>query len=103
MKLARRLAVLPIRFYQRCVSPFLPPTCRFRPTCSQYALEALLAHGLLRGTWLALRRIARCHPFARGGFDPVPAPRATAQDGEPGQPTPRPPDVEPRRPAEERP
>lgn len=86
MRLARRLAVLPIRLYQRCISPFLPPTCRFRPTCSQYALEALLAHGLLRGSWLALRRIARCHPFAAGGWDPVPPPRGAPPAGDGGRP-----------------
>lgn len=89
----RRLAVLPIRFYQRCISPFLPPTCRFRPTCSQYALEALLEHGLLRGTWLALRRILRCHPFAEGGYDPLPRPGGAgggAADGpEPSRPAER--------------
>jgi len=72
----RELLVLPIRFYQRFVSPFTPPICRFRPTCSQYALEAILAHGVLRGVWLGARRILRCHPFHDGGFDPVPPPRA---------------------------
>jgi uncharacterized protein len=86
----RRLVVLPIRFYQRCISPLLPPTCRFSPTCSQYAVEALLGHGILGGGWLALRRIARCHPFHAGGYDPVPpgrhGPRAEALADEAEQP-----------------
>ncbi len=71
MRLLRRLAVLPIRFYQRCISPFTPATCRFHPTCSAYALEAILRHGVLRGTWMAIKRLLRCHPFASGGYDPV--------------------------------
>ena len=67
-----RLLILPIRFYQRFVSPMFPPCCRFTPTCSAYAIEALQKHGALRGTWLALRRIARCHPWGGSGYDPVP-------------------------------
>lgn len=66
------LGAAPIRFYRRFLSPLKPPMCRFAPTCSQYAIEALELHGLLRGGWLALRRIARCHPFCDGGHDPVP-------------------------------
>ena len=54
------------------ISPLLPPSCRFTPTCSQYALEALNMHGAIKGTWLALRRISRCHPLNPGGYDPVP-------------------------------
>ncbi|MCX8037766.1 MAG: membrane protein insertion efficiency factor YidD [Candidatus Sumerlaeia bacterium] len=61
-----------IRVYQRGLSPLLPPSCRFFPTCSDYALEALERKGLLAGLWLIVRRLARCHPFCKGGFDPVP-------------------------------
>ena len=61
-----------ISFYQKAISAWFPPSCRFYPTCSQYAKEALLKHGLLRGLFLALKRILRCHPFNPGGFDPVP-------------------------------
>ena len=61
-----------IRAYQRYLSPFLAPSCRFQPTCSAYADEAIERYGSVRGTWLALRRIARCQPFAEPGYDPVP-------------------------------
>lgn len=61
-----------IRGYQLLVSPLLGPRCRFHPSCSQYALEAIELHGALRGTWLALRRLSRCHPWHAGGYDPVP-------------------------------
>ena len=64
--------VLIIRGYQLWVSPLLPAACRYYPTCSAYAIQALEKHGAARGTWLALRRIARCHPFRPGGYDPVP-------------------------------
>jgi len=67
-----------IRAYQLAISPLLGPRCRFYPSCSQYALEALTQHGALRGSWLALRRLARCHPFHAGGYDPVPDPAAAA-------------------------
>jgi putative membrane protein insertion efficiency factor len=70
------LLMLPIRFYQRWISPALPPACRFTPTCSAYALEALERHGAFRGSWLAVRRLARCHPWHPGGDDPVPSPKA---------------------------
>ncbi len=61
-----------IRFYRRFVSPGLPPSCRFSPTCSEYALEAVSRHGALKGGFLALWRILRCNPFCKGGYDPVP-------------------------------
>ena len=61
-----------IRFYQLCVSPFTPPACRFTPTCSNYAVEAIYRHGACVGTWLALKRLARCHPWGGMGDDPVP-------------------------------
>lgn len=69
--LARRLCLAMIRFYQLVVSPLLPPSCRFTPTCSQYAQEAITRYGVRRGGYLALKRILRCHPFSSGGFDPV--------------------------------
>lgn len=70
--LPQRLLALLIGGYQRLLSPLLPPSCRFHPSCSQYALEAINRHGALKGSWLAVRRLARCHPFNAGGFDPVP-------------------------------
>ncbi len=63
------------RVYKRFVSPLLPPACRFEPTCSEYAAEAVELHGVVRGAILAIARLLRCHPFCRGGFDPVPRPR----------------------------
>jgi putative membrane protein insertion efficiency factor len=64
--------VMVVRGYQMIISPLLPPACRYTPSCSQYAIDALQRHGALKGTWLAARRIARCHPFRAGGHDPVP-------------------------------
>lgn len=61
-----------IRFYRRRISPLTPPSCRFQPTCSAYALEAVQRYGAARGAWLTLRRLLRCQPFCKGGFDPVP-------------------------------
>lgn len=76
MKIVRKIAIFPfivlIRFYQVCISPLKPPTCRFTPTCSAYALEALRKHGLFKGSWLAVRRILKCHPWGGSGYDPVP-------------------------------
>lgn len=63
---------LAVKFYRGAISPMLPATCRYTPTCSQYALEALRRHGALKGSWLTLRRIARCHPWGGSGHDPVP-------------------------------
>lgn len=63
---------LPIHFYRYCISPMFPPACRYTPTCSRYALEALRKHGPLKGTWLAVKRICRCHPWGGSGYDPVP-------------------------------
>ena len=68
----KRILVRLIRFYQRSISPGLPPRCRFIPTCSQYALEALEKYGAVKGSWLAFKRILRCNPFHKGGYDPVP-------------------------------
>lgn len=68
----RNPLILMIRGYQLWVSPLLPAACRYYPTCSAYAIEALEKHGPVTGSWLALRRIARCHPFRAGGYDPVP-------------------------------
>jgi len=68
----RSALVLSVRGYQVALSPLLPPSCRYYPTCSQYAIEALERHGAWRGSWLAARRILRCHPFRPGGYDPVP-------------------------------
>lgn len=61
-----------IKIYQKAISPLLPPSCRFYPTCSNYGLEAIETHGAMKGSWLAVRRISKCHPFHEGGFDPVP-------------------------------
>ncbi|MDR1242924.1 MAG: membrane protein insertion efficiency factor YidD [Deltaproteobacteria bacterium] len=66
------LLIYLIRAYQRCISPFLPRSCRFYPTCSAYAIEAIASHGVIKGCLYALWRILRCHPFCAGGYDPVP-------------------------------
>jgi putative membrane protein insertion efficiency factor len=67
-----KLLVMLVRGYQIAISPLLPPACRYTPTCSQYAIEALRRYGALKGGWLTLRRLGRCHPFRAGGHDPVP-------------------------------
>jgi putative membrane protein insertion efficiency factor len=68
----KRIALGLIRFYQLAISPFTPPSCRYIPTCSQYGYEAITKHGLIKGGFLTAKRLLRCHPFSRGGFDPVP-------------------------------
>jgi len=67
----RHAVLAALRFYKRAVSPLLPPACRYTPTCSEYAMEAVEKHGALRGSVLTVRRVLSCHPFARGGYDPV--------------------------------
>jgi uncharacterized protein len=69
-----------VRLYQYLISPLLGPRCRFHPSCSHYAIEAVHSHGALRGSWLALRRLLRCHPWHPGGYDPVPPHHACQQD-----------------------
>ncbi|NJN98234.1 MAG: membrane protein insertion efficiency factor YidD [Anaerolineales bacterium] len=66
------LVLVLIRFYQKFISPALPPACRFHPTCSHYSYQAIEKYGLIKGGWLAVKRIGRCHPFHPGGYDPVP-------------------------------
>ena len=61
-----------LRFYQKFISPMKPPTCHYQPTCSQDGIEAIQYYGIIKGTWLTIKRILRCHPFSKGGFDPVP-------------------------------
>jgi putative membrane protein insertion efficiency factor len=70
--IARGAALFLLRGYKRFLSPLLPPMCRFEPTCSVYTMQAVEKYGALRGTWLGARRVARCHPFNPGGWDPVP-------------------------------
>jgi putative membrane protein insertion efficiency factor len=69
----KTLVLAVLRFYKASVSPMLPPACRYTPTCSEYAMEAVERHGVLRGGWLATRRVLSCHPWSRGGYDPVPS------------------------------
>ncbi|HCN60765.1 MULTISPECIES: membrane protein insertion efficiency factor YidD [Mammaliicoccus] len=68
----KKLFIKLIRLYQNYISPLTPPTCRFEPTCSNYAVEAISEYGALKGTWLGTKRILKCHPFHAGGYDPVP-------------------------------
>ncbi len=72
MSFAARPLILGVRLYQAALGPFLGGHCRFHPTCSHYAIEALRRHGAVRGSWLAMRRLVRCHPLGGGGIDPVP-------------------------------
>lgn len=71
-KILSYILLLPIYFYKGAISPMLPPSCRYTPTCSQYAVEAIKKHGPFKGLWLAIKRIARCHPWGGSGYDPVP-------------------------------
>ncbi len=71
-RLLTALLLLPIYFYQRCISPLTPPSCRFTPTCSEYAVQALRKHGPLKGLYLTVRRLLHCHPWGGSGYDPVP-------------------------------
>jgi len=68
----KALFILLIKGYQRLISPLLPPSCRFTPSCSHYGIEALQKHGLVRGSYLTIHRILRCHPWSKGGHDPIP-------------------------------
>ena len=70
--IVRRAALFLLRSYKRFISPLLPPMCRFEPTCSVYTMQAVEKYGVLRGSWLGIRRLGRCHPFNAGGWDPVP-------------------------------
>ena len=69
----KKIIIFLISGYRRLISPLFPPSCRFQPTCSQYAMEAIEKFGAFRGSWLAIKRILRCHPFHPGGYDPVPS------------------------------
>jgi uncharacterized protein len=75
----RWLLMALVRLYQLLLSPLLPPSCRFTPTCSAYAIEALRTHGAFYGSWLSMRRLLRCHPFHPGGYDPVPELKVSAK------------------------
>ncbi|MHC1790005.1 membrane protein insertion efficiency factor YidD [Solidesulfovibrio sp.] len=83
----RRALIAVLKFYQLAISPLKPPCCRFVPTCSEYAIEAVGRHGVLRGGFLTLWRLLRCHPLARGGYDPVPhAPLPSVRAPRPASP-----------------
>lgn len=71
-KLVRKIFTVPILIYQYTISPLFPSSCRFTPTCSQYAKGAILNHGIVKGGWLAIKRISKCHPWGKSGYDPVP-------------------------------
>ncbi|MCL2671100.1 MAG: membrane protein insertion efficiency factor YidD [Clostridiales bacterium] len=75
----KRFLLALLRFYKRNISPHLPPACRFVPTCSEYAQEAIQLHGAWKGFWMALWRLLRCNPFCKGGYDPVPLPKDAKQ------------------------
>jgi len=71
-KMLKKIFILPIRFYQLSISPLLGAHCRHTPTCSQYTIEAIMEWGILKGTWIGMKRIVRCHPWGTSGYDPVP-------------------------------
>lgn len=71
-RLLSKILLLPIYFYKYSISPMLPPSCRYTPTCSEYAIEAIKKHGPFKGMWLAIKRLARCNPWGGHGYDPVP-------------------------------
>lgn len=71
-RLPRKVVVILIRGYQQVISPLFPPTCKYYPTCSTYAVTAVERYGVLKGSWLAVKRIVRCNPWSHGGYDPVP-------------------------------
>ena len=77
LTLPRRVVIGMLRGYKKFISPLLPPACRYEPSCSLYMMEAVELHGVLRGGWLGTLRLLRCHPFAKGGFDPPPLPRTS--------------------------
>ncbi len=81
-----RILIRLVRFYQIAVSPWTPASCRFTPTCSQYAIEAIRVHGAARGSWLAAKRLARCHPWGGHGYDPVPGKGGSEEGVDPEDP-----------------
>jgi len=84
----KELILFLIRAYQVLLSPLLGPSCRFEPSCSRYTMTCVETHGAVRGSWLGLRRLARCHPFHPGGFDPPPLPRSPAESAVRAEATP---------------
>ena len=80
----KRVMLACLRFYKNAISPLLPPACRFEPTCSEYAATAIETHGPLRGSWLSIRRLLRCHPFGGSGWDPVPERHGKASTNDDG-------------------
>ena len=76
----KRVFIAPIRFYQYVISPWLGRSCRYTPSCSAYAIEAITVHGVLKGLWLSTKRLSRCHPWGSSGYDPVPTPTAHERD-----------------------
>ena len=72
VNIIRKIALLPVYAYRACISPLLPPTCRYTPTCSAYMVEAVMKYGIFRGGWLGIKRLLRCHPLGGSGYDPVP-------------------------------